>query len=107
MPELEMFEGVTESLAAGYRIPEIVIYTAINFGGKEYRTNLNITHAGGFNDQISSFIIVSGIWKFYLAAGYNLPAGGELGPGYYSWVEDYGIPNDQVSSIKCVGLTQQ
>lgn len=89
-----------------YQIPEVVLYWDRNFGGAQFRTNLNISYIGdAWNDQVSSFIIVSGKWQFYRDINFQTPEGAVLGPGYYSWVEDYGIGNDSISSFKCVELT--
>ncbi|MGZ3821302.1 MAG: beta/gamma crystallin-related protein, partial [Mucilaginibacter sp.] len=56
-------------------------------------------------DQVSSFIVVSGKWQFYEDINFGKPTGPVFGPGYYEWVEKYGIRNDSVSSFKCVELT--
>jgi hypothetical protein len=61
---------------------------------------------GDWNDKVSSFVIVSGRWQFFKDINFGpapLPAGG-LGPGVYNWVEDEGIDNDSISSLKCIGL---
>ncbi|WP_183580476.1 beta/gamma crystallin-related protein [Mucilaginibacter sp. X5P1] len=101
--KLEALEGKFD--AAGSQIPEVVVYWDVNFGGADFRTNLNVNYIGdAWNDQVSSFIIVSGMWQFYKDANFITPVGGVLGPGYYSWVENYGIPNDCISSYKCVAF---
>lgn len=57
-----------------------------------------------FNDRMSSFVVVSGVWQFYLHRDYVSPIGREVGPGVYRWVEDFwsAQPNDQASSVRCV-----
>ncbi|MBT0027690.1 beta/gamma crystallin family protein [Vibrio alginolyticus] len=84
----------------GGHMPEIVIYEHIDFGGANARTNLAWKYVGTYwNDKISSIVIVSGLWDFYEHINY----GGRkwtLGPGYYRWVADKGIPNDTISSFK-------
>lgn len=65
-------------------------------------TSLN---AQGFNDLISSIVIITGRWIFYsdnLTTPYvdgvdNVVI---LDPGMYSWVEDVHIKNDDVSSFR-------
>lgn len=91
--------------SAGHiHLPEVVIYYDKDFKGPEYRTNLNVLFVGGaWNDQISSIVVVSGQWQFYLHRDFVEPLGPVLGPGYYPWVEAVGIRNDQVSSFRCVG----
>jgi hypothetical protein len=106
MSNLKVEALKSDFLAGASQIPEVVVYWDVNFGGAELRTNLNVTYIGDvWNDQVSSFIIVSGKWQFYKDINYGTPVGAVLGPGYYSWVENYGIPNDSVSSFKCVELT--
>lgn len=86
-------------------LPEVVIYEHIDFGGANERTNLNYHFVGGFwNDKISSIVVVSGIWEFYEHHHYE-GRKWKLGPGYYRWIVDNGIPNDIISSFKCVALT--
>jgi len=87
---------------ATYLLPEVVVFQDVNFGGNSWRINLNYSYVGDdWNDTISSIIVISGTWTFCLNAG---PPSSDnpnwtLGPGYYSWVEDYGIPNDSISAI--------
>ena len=88
--------------AATRRLPEVVIFEHINFGGNSARTNLNWLYVGGWwNDRISSIIVVSGTWRFYEHAHY---AGRywDLGPNYYPWVQNVGIPNDIISSFQVI-----
>jgi hypothetical protein len=88
--------------AANWRMPEVVIYEHINFGGAERRTNLNWSYVGDFwNDRISSIIVVSGTWRFYQHANYQ-GAYWDLPQGWYSWVEANLIPNDFLSSFQII-----
>lgn len=64
--------------------------------------NLNHPADRTSNDEISSFVVVSGTWKFYRHSNFRVGLGGEYGPGAYRWVEAVGIKNDQVSSLRCV-----
>lgn len=103
-------EGVTveDTRVAGMRIPEIVLYVDINYGGRDWRTNLSYSYVGdAWNDQISSFVVVSGVWEFYRHRDFGDRMGHgtqQFGPGYYRWVEAVGIDNDHISSFKCVAL---
>lgn len=98
---------------------EIILYVDSQFSGQHTHlfrttwdfTTLSIT-AGinndgtTWNDQTSSFVIVSGVWQFFRDVGapghgaMGNPAG--LGPGLYSWVEDVGIDNDALSAVSLV-----
>lgn len=103
--ELKIIESSVGALDGSRHLPEIVVYEHIDFGGWNFRTNLNVVYIGdAMNDQISSFVVVSGRWQFYRHRDYGEALGPVLGPGYYRWVEDVGIPNDHISSFKCVGF---
>jgi hypothetical protein len=87
---------------ATYLLPEVIVFKDINFGGDSWRINLSYSYVGSaWNDSISSIIVLSGTWTFCLNAGPPGPSNPNwtLGPGYYSWVENYGIPNDSISAI--------
>jgi Beta/Gamma crystallin len=87
---------------ATYLLPEVIVFKDVNFGGDSWRINLSYSYVGGaWNDSISSIIVLSGTWTFCLNAGPPSASNPNwtLGPGYYSWVENYGIPNDAISAI--------
>jgi hypothetical protein len=100
----------SEKLAAAVNatgsLPEVDVFFHRDFGGPSFRTNLNIIYIGdAWNDQVSSFVIVSGKWQFYKHRDFIEPMGPVLGPGYYPWVGDLGIENDAISSYRCVEWT--
>lgn len=106
--QLQVVEQQKQNLLGALRIPEVIVYEDKNFGGWDYRTNLNVIYIGDrMNDQISSIVIVSGKWQFCKHRDFGAPYERILGPGYYSWVEAVGIENDQVSSFRCVEWTEQ
>ena len=57
-----------------------------------------------FNDNISSIIIVEGIWQFYEDSIYNGQSGNPLGPGLYrlSDLQSNGLQSDSISSARIV-----
>jgi hypothetical protein len=63
--------------------------------------NLNHPADPSLNDQISSFVVLSGTWKLYRHANFVTPYDREFPPGAYKWVEAVDVDNDQVSSAKC------
>ncbi|HEX8612959.1 MAG TPA: beta/gamma crystallin-related protein [Telluria sp.] len=84
---------------------EVVLYQHRDFRGREKHlygseANLNTWSDNFFNDRISSFVVVSGHWKFYRDTNYRGPASRTFGPGRYSWVEAADIPNDSISSVR-------
>ncbi len=104
---------------------EIILYVDENFGGlhthfwgnEEHFTQRALLGSGvgngNWNDVVSSFVIISGYWQFFKDEGFQTQQGignnaagypsGTFGPGQYSWVQDWGIDNDSLSSIKLVG----
>ena len=57
-----------------------------------------------FNDAVSSFVIISGVWKLYRDGNYRNAYDGEFGPGAYERTDSYGVRNDEMSSLKCIRL---
>jgi Beta/Gamma crystallin len=87
------------------RLPELVIYDHICFGGAYARTNLSFNYIGDFwNDRISSLIVVSGVWRFYRDEYYKGDHW-DLGPGYYESFFTAKGPDDVVSSFQAIALT--
>jgi hypothetical protein len=98
---------------------EIILYTNPHFGGLHthlfestadfaqlqlFGIGLGAAYEGRYftwNDRVSSFVIVSGVWQFFKDANFQgLEA--KLGPGLYPWVGDARITRDALSSIKLV-----
>lgn len=82
---------------------EITIYWDDDFKGDLWRTTRDRSRLeGGWNDQISSIQITSGIWEFYEHDNF----GGrvlKLGPGRYPRLIDGW--NDSISSFRCIEPT--
>jgi len=82
---------------------QIVVYQDLNMLG-DSRVIFNECpdlRPTGLNDQISSFVVLSGTWTFYLDINYGTQVGQTYGPGYYPNVGQAGLPNDQISSLRC------
>jgi Beta/Gamma crystallin len=93
---------VVRPAEANWRMPEVVIFEHINYGGAEWRTNLNYSYVGGYwNDRVSSIVVVSGTWRFYQHANFQ-GAYWDLPQGWYHWVEARLIPNDMISSFQVI-----
>jgi hypothetical protein len=60
--------------------------------------NLDADDDDSFNDEVSSIVVLEGQWQFFRHVNF-VDFLGHLGPGVYPWVEDVGIPNDQISSL--------
>jgi len=64
--------------------------------------NLNADDDNFFNDKVSSFVILSGLWVFFKDSQFHnaYASGTEFGPAIDgSWVEALGIKNDDMSSL--------
>ena len=88
-----------------HRPEHIIIYQHRDFRGHHRHihgeeANLNDSEDDSLNDAVSSFAVLSGTWRFYRHSNFSIPYAGLFGPGEYTWVEDFGIENDQVSSLR-------
>jgi len=89
---------------------EIILFIDANYHGNHKHIfhaedNLNADDNDGFNDAVSSFHILSGLWVFYKDAGYRNPYadGRQFGPAIDgSWVGALGITDNDMSSLKSV-----
>jgi len=83
-------------------VPEIVVFSGVDFQGEQLRTNLSGNVSSQWNDKISSIIVVSGTWQFFEHKDYGGASSKPLTPGYYHWVEmpQVGMKNDTISSFK-------
>ncbi|MBE9107534.1 beta/gamma crystallin family protein [Nostoc cf. edaphicum LEGE 07299] len=81
---------------------QVLLRKDIDFRGETFSATRSRSYVGDdFNDETSSIIITGGTWRFYEDANYT-GSSKQLGPGYYSWVENFGITNDTISSIKLI-----
>jgi hypothetical protein len=96
---------------------EPILYVDANFGGLHapifdstpHFTQLALGGAGigisgNWNDRVSSFVIVSGTWRFFKDENFRSLQGNVegLGPGLYPSVTAVGIDNDALPSVQLV-----
>ena len=94
---------------------ELILYVDVNFGGLHthlFESTADFTQialggvgsgiGGDWNDKTSSFVIVSGEWEFFKDVNFQFQQGGILGPGLYSFTQNFGIDNDALSSVRLV-----
>ena len=86
---------------------EIVLYQNVNMRGAHrhiFTEEPDLRHPEDptFNDAVSSFIILRGVWKLYRDTNFTNAYDGEYGPGVYERTEGYGVKNDDMSSLKCI-----
>jgi hypothetical protein len=63
-------------------------------------SNLNAADDNGFNDAITSAVVLSGNWQFFDDANFIKPFSPILGPGYYDLVDAVGVIGSKVSSLR-------
>ncbi len=90
-----------------FRAGHIIVFQHANFRGHHRHIfgmehNLNHPEDRSLNDQISSFMVLSGTWKLYRHSNFRVGMGSEYAPGAYRWVEAVGVKNDQMSSLRCI-----
>jgi hypothetical protein len=83
----------------GRRGCDVAVYWDGAYSGEVWRTSEDQPAAGAhWTKQISSIVVISGIWDFYLDPNYR----GEvltLPPGGYPYIGDHW--NDKISSFRC------
>jgi Beta/Gamma crystallin len=99
---------VPEPAATGEDITgHVILFEHASFRGAHRHVfnaeqNLNADDDDDFNDSVSSIVVISGNWQFFRNSNFDDDYPSILGPGIYSWVEDYGIRNDDMSSLRTV-----
>src|SRR5207248_3330645 len=88
---------------------QVILFQNVNFRGPHKHVfnaedNLNSDDDDSFNDSVSSIVVISGNWRFFRNAGFDDDYPVVLGPGLYSWVEDFEIRNDDISSLQVTDL---
>lgn len=92
--ELKPLDESVSALIDTNHLPEIVVYQHIDYGGWNFRTNLNVIYIGdSMNDQISSFIVVSGRWQFFRYRDFADPTKMELLPEHGKLSAYYNLDN--------------
>lgn len=95
----------------------LVLFTDAKFGGShkhifDEATQLSLTFTGQngttividgeFPDAVSSIAIFSGNWQFFRGENLESPLPAILGPGLYSFVGEFKLPNDSIRSMTTV-----
>ena len=63
-------------------------------------TNLNADDDSSFNDIASSIVVVKGNWATYGDWHFDRQYPSIIGPGVYSWVEDFQITDNDMTSLQ-------
>ena len=83
-------------------IPQIVAYDKEGLLGDHIHIFGNTENLGKWNNSISSMVILSGRWEFFDGEHYKGTKMTELGPGVYLRVQDHGLKDNSISSIRLV-----
>jgi len=102
--------SISYSLTATTGNPgKIIVFEHIDFGGRHVLLDLPCANLSsyGFNDTVSSLVILQGNWKFYKDKDFNAPylKNGSplvLPPGLYPSVVNVGITNDDLTALEAV-----
>lgn len=86
---------------------EVILFRDANFGGPHKHVinaepNLNADDDGFFNDNVSSFVVLEGNWKFFRDAGFYDDYPAVVGPGLYPSMEPFKIRDKDISSLHVV-----
>ena len=87
---------------------QIIVFEHSNFRGQHrhiFGEESDLHHPAdtSMSGKISSFVILEGCWQFFRLAGFHIPYANTFGPNAYPWVDDIGIEDGHISSLKCVG----
>ena len=85
----------------------LIIFSEAGFQGNHQHIFQSMSYIGdALNDQMTSFVVLSGVWRFFVDAGpTNLTGSPDgYGPGLYPWVEasDVGVFNNVVSAVELI-----
>jgi hypothetical protein len=83
-------------------IPQIVAYDKDSLLGDHIHIFGNTPDLGKWNNSISSMVILAGRWEFFDEEHFKGTKMGELGPGVYLRVQDHGLKDNSISSIRLV-----
>ncbi len=81
---------------------QVILFSDANFHGDHrhvFDSEADLS-ADRFNDVVSSLVVLSGNWSFFRDSKFGNPYPVVLGPGMYSFVEDFQIKNDDISSLQ-------
>jgi hypothetical protein len=94
---------VIHSFKEAVNLAHLILYENLNFQGRYKDVFQSQQSLGDFNRLTSSIVIREGHWQFFTGANFQGQTGpSTLGPGTYHRVEDVGIRNDTISSVKLV-----
>jgi hypothetical protein len=87
------------------RFHQLILFEDKSFEGPHKHVFRSIDFLDDFNDTASSFAVLAGTWELYADANFQRAYGSTFAPriGGYSWVEDYHIVDNTLSSARLAG----
>ena len=84
---------------------QVILFENASFHGAHKHvfnaeTNLNADDDNSFNDTTSSIVVVKGNWATYGDWHFDRQYPSIIGPGVYSWVEDFQITDNDMTSLQ-------
>jgi Beta/Gamma crystallin len=83
-------------------IPQIVAFDKEGLLGDHIHIFGDTADLGKWDNSISSMVILGGHWEFFDDDHFKGAKMGELGPGVYLRVQDHGLKDNSISSIRLV-----
>jgi Beta/Gamma crystallin len=83
-------------------IPQIVAFDNDGLLGDHIHLFGNVPDLGKWGNSISSMVILAGRWEFFDGENFQGTKMTELGPGTYLRVQDHGMKDNSISSIRLV-----
>ena len=83
-------------------IPQIVAFDNDGLLGDHIHLFGNVPDLGKWGNSISSMVILAGRWEFFDGENFQGTKMTELGPGTYLRVQDHGLKDNSISSLRLV-----
>ena len=83
-------------------IPQIVAFDNDGILGDHIHLFGHVPDLGKWGNSISSMVILAGRWEFFDGENFQGTKMTELGPGTYLRVQDHGMKDNSISSIRLV-----
>jgi hypothetical protein len=83
-------------------VPQIVAFDKDGLLGDHIHIFGDTADLGKWDNSISSMVILAGRWEFFDDDHFKGTKMGELGPGVYLRVQDHGLKDNSISSIRLV-----
>jgi beta/gamma crystallin len=94
-----------EAMRSAGDMPQIIVFDNEDFLGDHTHILGDMKDLGKWGNSISSIVILSGTWDFFVDEDFKGTKIAMLGPGRYPKVADKGIKDNSISSIRLASPT--